>query len=135
MLCVNVCASGFYGTLCAEITNEEMNTVIVEDEETGDEIFTDKTAIRKLWNACLEHNYISQDYTTFGPYLDKMILQVVRDKPTPKESMEPMKMETEPMETEPMEMETEPMEMETEPMEMETEPVEMKSYVNTKAKG
>ncbi len=75
VLRVNMCASSFYDKLCAGISDEEMDTVITEDEETGDEIFTDKTFIKKIWNACLEHGYISQNYDIMGLWVDKMILK------------------------------------------------------------
>ena len=48
---------------------------MTEDEETGNEIFTDKLFIKKIWNACLEHGYILQDYDILGLWVDKMILK------------------------------------------------------------
>ena len=75
MLRVNMCASSFYDKLCVGISDEEMETVMTEDEETGDEIFTDKLFIKKIWNACLEHGYILQDYDILGLWVDKMILK------------------------------------------------------------
>jgi hypothetical protein len=75
VLRVNMCASSFCSKLCAGISNEELNAVVSEDEETGDEIFTDKLFIKKIWNACLEHGYISQDYDILGLWVDKMILR------------------------------------------------------------
>ena len=73
-----MCASSFYDKVCAGISDEEIDfgdTVIIEDEETGDEIFTDKTFVKKIWNACLEHGYISRDYDILGLWVDKMILK------------------------------------------------------------
>ena len=70
MLRVNMCVSSFYSKLCEGISNEEMDAVI-----TGDEIFTDKSFIKKIWNACLEHGYISRDYDILGLSVDKMILK------------------------------------------------------------
>ncbi len=78
VLRVNMCASSFYDKVCAGISDEEIDfgdTVIIEDEETGDEIFTDKTFVKKIWNACLEHGYISRDYDILGLWVDKMILK------------------------------------------------------------
>ncbi len=75
VLRVNMCASSFYSKLCVGISDEEMDAVITEDEETGDEIFTDKSFIKKIWNACLEHGYISRDYDTLGLWVDKLILK------------------------------------------------------------
>ncbi len=75
VLRVNMCASNFYSKLCAEISDEEMDAVITEDEETGDEIFTDEVFVRKIWNACLDHGYISRDHDILGLWVDKMILK------------------------------------------------------------
>ncbi len=75
VLHVNMTASSFYDKLCAGISDEEMDTVITEDEGTGDEIFTDKTFIRKIWDACLEHGYVLQNYDILGLWVDKMILK------------------------------------------------------------
>ena len=75
VLRVNMSASSFFDKVCAEISDEEMDVVTTEDEETGDEIVTDKSFIKKIWNACLEHDYISQDYDILGLWVDKMILK------------------------------------------------------------
>ena len=76
VLRVNMTASSFYDKLCAGISDEEMDTVITEDEETGDEIFTDKTFIRKIWLRLLgKHGYVSQNYDIRGLWVDKMILK------------------------------------------------------------
>ena len=78
MLRVNMTASSFYDRVCAEISDEELefgDTVIIEDEETGDEIFTDKMIIRKIWDGCLKHGYVSQNYDIFGLWVDKIILK------------------------------------------------------------
>ncbi len=75
VLSVNMCASSFYDKLCAKITDEELDVVITKDEETGDEIFTNRTFIKKIWDACLEHGYISRNYDIMGSWVDKMILK------------------------------------------------------------
>ncbi len=78
VLRVNMCASNFYDKVCAGISDEEIDfgdTVIIEDEETGDEIFTDKTFVKKIWNACLEYGYISGDYDILGLWVDKLVLR------------------------------------------------------------
>ena len=48
VLRVNMCASNFYFKLCEGISDEEMVEVSTVDEETGDEIFTDKSFIKKI---------------------------------------------------------------------------------------
>ncbi len=78
VLRVNMRASSFYDKVCAEISDEELHygdTVIIGDEETGDEIFTDKSIVKKIWDACLEHGYISQDYDILGLWVDKLVLK------------------------------------------------------------
>ena len=75
VLRVNMTASSFYDKLCVGISDEEMDAVITEDEQTGDEIFTDKMFIKKIWNACLEHVYISKEYDILGLWVYKMILK------------------------------------------------------------
>ena len=77
VLRVNMYASSFewYNNLCDKISNEELDQVVTENEESGDMIFTDKLFIKKMWSACLKHGYISQDYDSLGFQLDKMVLR------------------------------------------------------------
>ncbi len=72
---VNMCAVNLYDYVCEEITDDEMNTVITEDEETGDEIFTDKAVIKKIWAGCLKYGYISQDHDILGLWVDKIVIR------------------------------------------------------------
>ncbi len=67
VLRVNMTASNFYDKVCADIPDEDFgDAVIVEDEETGDEIFTDKLFVKRVWDGCLKHGYISEDYDILG---------------------------------------------------------------------
>ncbi len=78
VVCVNMTASNFYDKVCAEISDEELefgDMVIIEDEKTGEEIFTDKMVIKKIWDGCLEHGYISRDHDILGLWVDKIILK------------------------------------------------------------
>jgi hypothetical protein len=70
-----MCAVNLYDYVCEEITDDEMNTVITEDEETGDEIFTDKAVIKKIWAGCLKYGYISQDHDILGLWVDKIVVR------------------------------------------------------------
>ncbi len=74
VLCINMTASNFYDRVCAEISDEELEFGD-KDEETGDEIFTDKMIIRKIWDGCLEHGYVLQDHDILGLWVDKIILK------------------------------------------------------------
>ena len=83
VVCVNMTASNFYAKVCAEISDEELESgdmVIIEDEKTGDEktgeeIFMDKMVIKKIWDGCLEYGYISRDHDILGLWVDKIILK------------------------------------------------------------
>ena len=78
VVCVNMTASNFYDKVCAEISDEELefgDMVIIEDEKTGEEIFTDKMVIKKIWDGCLEYGYISRDHDILGLWVDKIILK------------------------------------------------------------
>jgi hypothetical protein len=61
VLSVNMCASNFTNKVCEKISNEELDGAYTVDVETGDVIYTDKVAIEKIWNGCLEQGYISQN--------------------------------------------------------------------------
>jgi hypothetical protein len=74
VLSVNMCAVNFNNKVCEKISNEELDGAFTRDEETEDEIFTDKSFIKKIWNTCLEHGYISQNYNSLCLWVDKMIL-------------------------------------------------------------
>ncbi len=79
---INLCASSFYDKLCARITDEELDAVTTKDKEGGDEIFINRTFIKKIWGACLEHEYVSQNYDFMGFFVDKMILKRIPCKVT-----------------------------------------------------
>ncbi len=72
---VNMTAVNFYDKVCEEIMDDEMDAVITEDEETGDEIFADKMVIKKIWGGCLKYGYISQDHDILGLWVDRIIVR------------------------------------------------------------
>ncbi len=72
---VNMTAVYFYDKVCEEIVDDEMDAVITEDEETGDEILTDRTVIKKIWGGCLKYGYISQDHDILGLWVDKIVVR------------------------------------------------------------
>jgi hypothetical protein len=59
VLSVNMCAVNINNKVCEKNSNEELDGAFTRDEETEDEIFTDTSVIKKIWNDCLEHGYIS----------------------------------------------------------------------------
>ncbi len=68
---ISLCASSFHNKLCAGITDKELDAA--KDMETED--ITDKTLVRKIWDACLEYEYVSQSYDFMGSFVDKIILK------------------------------------------------------------
>ena len=77
VVCVNMTASNFYDKVC-EITDEGLEgdmMMDIDNEQTGEEAFTDKTTIKKIWAGCLKYGYISQDHDILGLWVDKIILK------------------------------------------------------------
>ncbi len=66
---ISVCASSFHNKLCAGITNKEL----VATEDVGR--ITNRTLVRKIWDACLEYGYVSESYNFMGSFVDKIILK------------------------------------------------------------
>ncbi len=68
---ISLCASSFHDKLCAGITDKEL--VATEDAGSGD--IVDRTLVRKIWDACLEYEYVSQSYDFMGSFVDKIVLK------------------------------------------------------------
>ena len=62
---ISLCASSFHDKLCAGIT----------DKDGGSGDITDRTLVRKIWDACLEYEYVSQSYDFMGSFVEKIILK------------------------------------------------------------
>ncbi len=78
VVCANMTASNFYDKVCGEITDEGLEgdmVMDIDDEQTGEEAFTDKMVIRKIWDGCLKYGYISQDHDILGLWVDKIVLR------------------------------------------------------------
>ena len=56
LLRVNIYARKFYSELCAGITDKEMNEMKIQ---IADGVIVYKPIIKKIWDACIEHGYIS----------------------------------------------------------------------------
>ncbi len=68
---ISLCASSFHDKLCARITDKEL--VATKDAGSGD--ITDRTLVRKIWDGCLEYEYVSQSYDFMGSFVDKIVLK------------------------------------------------------------
>ncbi len=49
----------------------------VSYQETGEEAYTDKAVIQKIWAGCLKCGYISQYHGTMGLRVDKVVVRVI----------------------------------------------------------
>jgi hypothetical protein len=72
LACVNVYALDFYSKLCAGISEEEMREMKIE---IAHNIITNRSIIKKIWDACLEHGYIMQHQDYLGSFVGMIILQ------------------------------------------------------------
>ena len=68
---ISLCTPSFRDKLCANITDKELDAA--KDMKT--ENIVDKTLIRKMWDACLKYEYVSQSYDFMGSFVDKIILK------------------------------------------------------------
>ncbi len=68
---ISLCALSFRDKLCAKITDKELEAA--KDIETGN--IVNRTLIRKMWDACLKYEYVSQSYDFMGSFVDKIILK------------------------------------------------------------
>ena len=66
---ISVCASSFHDKLCAGITDEEL----IVTEDVG--CITNRTLVGKIWDNCLEYEYVSESYNFMGFLVDKIILK------------------------------------------------------------
>ena len=64
-----MCASSFRDKLCAGITDEEL--IVIEDAGR----ITNRTLIRKIWDNCVEYEYVSESYNFVGFLVDRIILK------------------------------------------------------------
>ena len=63
----NVCATNLYDKILEEFSEEELIRHGVPYYEDDKVIITDQDFIEKVWYACVEHAYISEDRVTMGP--------------------------------------------------------------------
>jgi hypothetical protein len=62
----NVCATNLYDKILEEFYEEELIRYGVPYYEDDKAIITDQDFIEKVWYACVERGYISEDRVTMG---------------------------------------------------------------------
>ena len=67
---INMTCSSLYGKIFDNLTNEEFSQNLWDFDASEDKTVTDKTFIKKVWDACIMHGYISGDYDIFGLFID-----------------------------------------------------------------
>ncbi len=75
---VNMTAANFYDKVCEKIMDDEAigeEVMDVDYEKTGEEAYTDKVVIKKIWAGCLKYGYISEDHDILGLWVDKIVVR------------------------------------------------------------
>ena len=72
ILRVNIGCSNLYCHIISELTNEEIEKWIPNFSVSEDMAFTDPEFIKRVWNLCVQHGYIANDYDILGNFVDKM---------------------------------------------------------------
>ena len=67
---VNMGCSNLYCKILSELTDVEIRKWLPNFR--ANRTFSDKEFIEKVWNLCVVHGYISEDYDVMGKFLDKM---------------------------------------------------------------
>ena len=71
VLRVNMRCSNLYCKILSDLTDEEFEKWLLDFDVGEDMTLSDTEFIEKVWNACVAHGYISEDYI-LGKFLDKM---------------------------------------------------------------
>jgi len=72
VLRVNMGCSSLYCKILSELTDEEFEKWLPNFDASENMTFSDTEFIERVWNACVMHGYISEDYDILGKFLDKM---------------------------------------------------------------
>ena len=75
---VNMYASSFGSRILDRITKEELEekfTPIPKVDDTEDETFPCREFIEKVWDACVRHGYLSQDFKLLRKLLDTLKIE------------------------------------------------------------
>ena len=72
ILRVTIGCSNLYCHIISKLTNEEIEKWIPNFSVSEDMAFTDPEFIKRVWNLCVQHGYIGNDYEILGNFVDKM---------------------------------------------------------------
>ena len=72
VLRVNMGCSSLYCKILSELSHQEFEKWLPDFDASEDMTFSDTEFIERVWNACVMHGYISEDYDILGKFLDKM---------------------------------------------------------------
>ena len=69
---INMTCSSLYGKIFDNLTNEEFSQNLWDFDASEDKTVTDKSFIKKVWDACIMYGYISNDYEILGNFVDML---------------------------------------------------------------
>ena len=69
---VSMTCNNLYNKILSYISDEDYEKWFPGFDATEDITVTTKECIVKVWNSCIEHNYISQDFDMLSIFIDKM---------------------------------------------------------------
>ena len=58
---INITAKNLANNILNDLSEEERERWLPVFDENGDEAFTDKELVRKVWNSCVRHGYIEEN--------------------------------------------------------------------------
>ena len=58
--------------ILSNISDEEYKKWFPDFDDNDEQMVTDKECIIKVWNSCINYDYISEDFDIFCNYIDKM---------------------------------------------------------------
>ena len=70
VVCINMTCSSLYSKIFDNLTNEEFSQYLWDFDASEDKTVTDKTFIKKVWDASIMYGYISNDYDILGSFVD-----------------------------------------------------------------
>ena len=59
---INMTCSSLYGKMFDNLTSEEFSQNLWDFDASEDKTVTDKSFIKKVWDACIMYGYISNDW-------------------------------------------------------------------------
>ena len=72
---ININAKNLANKILNDLSEEEREKWLSVIDENGDEAFTDKELVKKVWNSCMRHRYIDENLKILGRFLDKVRIE------------------------------------------------------------